>query len=375
MKLIYISNSRIPTEKAHGYQICKMCEEFSRLGLEVELIVPKRKNYIKEDVFKYYSLRKNFKVNYLKVFDFLPFDKFLLKKAFYLNSFLFLMRSFFLKINKKAILYTRSPEIAWLFKLRGYKIFFEAHTYPESKNFIFKLFLKNIKIISITHGLKKVFVKNGFDEKNILVASDAVDLEKFNIDISKKEARKKLDLPLDKKIIMYTGSFSVWGWKGIDLILDISKKFNKDFLFVLVGGNKKEVDVLNNKFKDSNLIAIEKVLHKKIPFYLKSADLLLLPNKKGDIISEKYTSPLKLFEYMAGKRPIVASDLPSIREVLNKENCLFHRSDDAYDLAKKIKYLLANKEMADRLAKQAFLDVKKYTWQKRAENIINFIRK
>jgi glycosyltransferase involved in cell wall biosynthesis len=285
------------------------------------------------------------------------------------------MRSFFLKINKKAILYTRSPEIAWLFKLRGYKIFFEAHTYPESKNFIFKLFLKNIKIISITHGLKKVFVKNGFDEKNILVASDAVDLEKFNIDISKKEARKKLDLPLDKKIIMYTGSFSVWGWKGIDLILDISKKFNKDFLFVLVGGNKKEVDVLNNKFKDSNLIAIEKVLHKKIPFYLKSADLLLLPNKKGDIISEKYTSPLKLFEYMAGKRPIVASDLPSIREVLNKENCLFHRSDDAYDLAKKIKYLLANKEMADRLAKQAFLDVKKYTWQKRAENIINFIRK
>jgi glycosyltransferase involved in cell wall biosynthesis len=352
-----------------------MCEEFSRLGLEVELIVPKRKNYIKEDVFKYYSLRKNFKVNYLKVFDFLPFDKFLLKKAFYLNSFLFLMRSFFLKINKKAILYTRSPEIAWLFKLRGYKIFFEAHTYPESKNFIFKLFLKNIKIISITHGLKKVFVKNGFDEKNILVASDAVDLDKLNIDVSKKEARKKLDLPLDKKIIMYTGSFSVWGWKGIDLILDISKKFNKDFLFVLVGGNKKEVDVLNNKFKDSNLIAIEKVLHKKIPFYLKSADLLLLPNKKGDVISEKYTSPLKLFEYMASGNPIIASNLSSIREIIGEENAFLFKPNDREDLVLRIKEVFENKEEAIKRAGKAFLDVKKYTWKKRAENIINFIRK
>ena len=41
MKIKYITNARIPTEKAHGYQICKMCEEFGRVGVEVELIEKK----------------------------------------------------------------------------------------------------------------------------------------------------------------------------------------------------------------------------------------------------------------------------------------------------------------------------------------------
>ena len=50
MKLIYIANSRIPTEKAHGFQIAKMCESFSRAGAETELWLPSRINTIKENI-------------------------------------------------------------------------------------------------------------------------------------------------------------------------------------------------------------------------------------------------------------------------------------------------------------------------------------
>ena len=57
MKILYIANARIPTEKAHGFQICKMCEQLSLQGAEVELIVPKRKNKITQDVFQYYDLK------------------------------------------------------------------------------------------------------------------------------------------------------------------------------------------------------------------------------------------------------------------------------------------------------------------------------
>ena len=60
-KLIYILDSRMPTEKAYGYQSSKMCEQFANLGVAVELWSPKRKNHITEDIFSFYNLKNNFK--------------------------------------------------------------------------------------------------------------------------------------------------------------------------------------------------------------------------------------------------------------------------------------------------------------------------
>ena len=62
MKILYIANARMPTEKAHGIQIMKTCEAFAELGHEVELILPWRFNPIKEDIFEYYNVKKNFKI-------------------------------------------------------------------------------------------------------------------------------------------------------------------------------------------------------------------------------------------------------------------------------------------------------------------------
>ena len=67
---------------------------------------------------------------------------------------------------------------------------------------------------------------------------------------------------------------------------------------------------------------------------MKSADILVIPNKQGDKASEEYTSPLKLFEYMASHRPIISSDLPSLREILTEKEALFFKPDSPGDLAK-----------------------------------------
>ena len=55
-KLIYISNARLPTEKAHGYQISQMCQGFIKLGLNVRLLSPKRKTEITQSLKDYYNL-------------------------------------------------------------------------------------------------------------------------------------------------------------------------------------------------------------------------------------------------------------------------------------------------------------------------------
>ena len=77
---------------------------------------------------------------------------------------------------------------------------------------------------------------------------------------------------------------------------------------------------------------------------------------------------------MASGVPIIASDLPSIREVLDKNNASFFESDSPQDLAENIKKLLENVDFANNLSEQAKKDVLKYTWQKRAEAILNFIQ-
>jgi len=374
-KLIYITNARIPTEKAHGYQICKMCEEFSNVGQEVELVVPKRNNNIKDDLFSYYSLKNNFKVRYISSFDFFKWEKILGKYSFYLQSLFFLLNIFISKFQKDAILYTRSPEIAWVCSYKG-KTIYEAHSWPESKIGLLNFFLKKVyKIVVISNGLKDEFINNGYKEENILVAPDGVDIEKFDISISKEEARKKLNLPQDKKIAMYTGH--LYKWKGVQTLADAAKLLPDDYIIYFVGGTKRDREkfIIKNKelIDKGKIVSVLHQPHNQIPTWLKTADILVLPNSGKEKISSKYTSPLKLFEYMVSKRLMVASSLPSFKEILGNNCCIFFTADDSIDLANKIKTAANSSLNFDNVVGSAYLKTKEYTWKKRANRIINFI--
>jgi glycosyltransferase involved in cell wall biosynthesis len=102
---------------------------------------------------------------------------------------------------------------------------------------------------------------------------------------------------------------------------------------------------------------------------LAQAEILVLPNT-GTKVSARYTSPLKLFEYLAAGKPIIASDLPALREVLRQEeNCLLTPPGDARALADAIKRLAADPALSERLARQAFADADQYTWDRRAARL------
>ncbi len=92
------------------------------------------------------------------------------------------------------------------------------------------------------------------------------------------------------------------------------------------------------------------------------------------LMSRYFTSPLKLFDYMAAGVPIVASDLPALREVLvDGENALLVPPGGPRALAHAISRLLADPLLADRLRGRAFQDVRAYTWDRRAERIIEAV--
>jgi len=144
----------------------------------------------------------------------------------------------------------------------------------------------------------------------------------------------------------------------------------------LVGGT--EGDVLKIKKQTSenkNIIVVGSRPHSEIPYWQKSADVLVLPNTAKEDISKYYTSPMKLFEYMASGNSIVASDLPSIREVLNKDNSVLVEPDNPKKLAEGMNKVLGDFNFADKISKQALEDVKNYTWGERVKNILDFIKR
>lgn len=377
MSLIYLANIRIPTEKAHGIQTMKMCEGFGLLEnqgerLEVELLVPRRFNKIKEDPFDYYAVKRIFKIKKLPCLDLIPLGIPFL--GFWLQSITFSISVFFYLIFKKTdIIYSRDLLPLFLLYFLRRKIIYEAHYLP--KNFwLYQWLLKGLKgLVVITQKLKEFYQNKGIQAEKILVAPDGVDLEQFQIKESREECRRKLNLPLDKKIILYTGHFYLW--KGTLVLAEAAKFLAGDCLVVFVGGTEKENEKFRIRTKEfNNILIVRYQPHKEIPYWLRAADVLVLPNSGKQKISQFYTSPLKLFEYMASQKPIIASDLPSIREILNTNNSFLIKPDDPIMLAKKIDYVLENYALAIEKAKRAFQDAEKYTWNKRAGKIINFFK-
>ena len=141
-----------------------------------------------------------------------------------------------------------------------------------------------------------------------------------------------------------------------------------------MGGTDYDIQKFKQKTKYLNNILI--FCHKpydQIPSLLKAADILVLPNSAKEEISNRYTSPLKLFEYMASGRPIVASSLPSITEILNSKNAVLVKPDDVRSLMEGVIKLLDDSLFGFELAKKGLEDVQDYTWQNRAVLVLNFL--
>jgi glycosyltransferase involved in cell wall biosynthesis len=274
---------------------------------------------------------------------------------------------------KDTIIYTRDY-LGAIFATVGFKVIYECHYLPERGSKLFWYLAKLAeKQVVISEDLKKAFARAGVEEKDILVAPDGVDLAKFDIELSKEKARQKLNLPLNKNIIVYTGH--LYSWKGADILAQAAGQLDNTIAY-FIGGISSDIESFKEKYadliKEGKIQVVGHKPQKEIPVWLKAADALVLPNTGKEKISKYYTSPLKLFEYMASQRPIIASRLPSLTTVLNDSNCVFFRPDDANDLVKKINQVLADAMLSKRISDRAYQEVGEYSWERRAEKILEF---
>jgi glycosyltransferase involved in cell wall biosynthesis len=166
----------------------------------------------------------------------------------------------------------------------------------------------------------------------------------------------------------------LYPWKGVDLIVEAVAAL-PDTHGLIVGGHSQEADLARVRALAERLSCSDRVTFTgllppaSVAARLREADVLVLPNPSS-ALARDFTSPLKLFEYMAAGRPIVASDLPSIREVLSDgRNAVLVEPGNAQALTAGIRKIKEDAALGERLARQALEDVRDFTWARRAERL------
>lgn len=367
-KLFYVANIRMPTERAHGIQIMEMCKAFTEHGYEVELVVPNRKTDIKDDPFVFYDIEPKFRIKKLWCLDLVRFGR----VGFWIQSLTFAQSVVLYTLMESGLFFTRDALIAVYLGLAGKRTAWEAHM--GHTNILIRLVIRlRMRVVVITEALKELYENLGANSSRILVAPDGADIDRFDIHLSNQEARQQLNLPQDKKIVLYKGSLEAW--KGAGTLAEAARYTKtQDIQFVFIGGKPNDVEAFKKEFADiPNLSILGNRPRKETPIYQKAADILVIPNSAKEDISKLYTSPMKLFGYMAGGVPIVASDLPSLREILSEQYAHFFTPDDAGSLASCIDNVFSNYDEAQGKAKDSLEKVREYSWAKRAQNIITFI--
>lgn len=370
-EIFYIANVRIPTEKAHGIQIMKTCEAMAKNGAKVTLVVPRRLNKIKADPFVYYGVKRNFSIVKVPTIDLVSFGRigFLIETIIFSELAVWFIR---LKKIKNKVIYSRDAWPILNVTLLGWKTFWEAHMGSES--FMTKTVLRHVSgIVVISEGLKNLYLGLGANPEKIFASPDAVDLSDFLVEIDQNEIRTRLGIPVGKKVAMYVGLFDKW--KGYETLLEASKLIqSEEIVVVMVGGRDEQIAQL--KLEYPYVVFAGYRNYTELPENQKVADVLVIPNSAKYPISKLYTSPLKLFAHMASGVPIIASDLPSIREVVDENEARFFTPDDPADLAKKIKEVCFDDgKTAVEMAENALKKVEMYTWDNRAVGILRFIKK
>ena len=361
MKMLYLADIRLPTEKAHGLQIMKTCEAFASAGHKVTLVVPWRRNALSDDPFEYYQCKNNFRIVRIFSID-VPLGKF----GYLLERFVFAVSaSLYVALHRSDIVYSREAFIFALMNVPWVRFVWESHT-GEWDWAARATARAAFRVVVLTHAAKNWYVGKGIDARKLVVAPDGIDLAQFAHPESKSAARTRLGLPQDKKIALYIGR--VDGWKGIETFAEAAK-LAPEILFVAIGGEREQVEAFRTHYPTVTWLGYRP--YAQLANNQAAADCLVLPNTAKDQISLIFTSPLKLFTYMASLRPIVASDVPSIREVLDDSSCYFVTPDSPESLAQGIQNALTDDSESRARAERALAKVRAYSWDERVRAILH----
>jgi glycosyltransferase involved in cell wall biosynthesis len=224
--------------------------------------------------------------------------------------------------------------------------------------------------VTITKALADDLAARYGPRPNVFVVPDGAALDR-----APREARPDPFAAIDPSPVCVAGyAGHLYPWKGVDVLVR-ALAIATGVRGLIVGGHPGErdrarIDALVGQLGLGDRVDITGLVPvRDVRTHLQRASILVLPNS-GSAISERYTSPLKLFEYLTLGRPIVASDLPAVREVLTHERtALLVPPDDPAALARALERLAGDATLAATLGRAAHALASHYTWAQRARRL------
>jgi len=375
MKLAIIGSAKIPSRSANSIQIMKMAQAYKKLGHEIKLYLPAISDPATwKSLAEHYGLSTRFDIKYL------PSNRFLRGYDFALQCVRQVQR------DGLQLIHTRHPQSAAWASDFGIPTIFELHDLPSGAlgPRLLRLFHSGSggrSLVVITQALAKALeIKYRYLKNSDLmqVHPDGIDIERYLNLPASSAARLQLKLE-DTFTVGYTGH--LYEGRGINMILALAKALPA-INFLLVGGRAMDIDRYRMKSAEKNLKNVKFagfVANAELPLYQAASDILLMPyqakvsaSSGGDIAS--FLSPMKMFEYLAAERSILASDLSVFSEILNEQNAWRLPAQDIEAWISAIQRLEKDSKLRQSYAKAAGKSAQAYTWEKRAEAILKDIR-
>ena len=368
-KFFYIAEFNLPSTSAYSIHVLKICDSFSNFFNSTLLIVPYiDKSYNFKKIKNNYNLKNNFFITSMFRDNRMNF---FLRIIFSLKV---VSKLFKYKNNKDVLIYSRSIISSILLSFFQIKNYLEIHHDLKGlTKFLFfitniYIFRRNIKFILLHRNLLNAVpsLKN-----NYIILDDGVDIKDFDLYKKKNLNNKRNDT------CAYFGSLSKG--KGLEIIFSIAERIN-DINFDIYTDITLLNKTLINKFE--NVKFFNYVSYSKVPLLMSKYDVVLMPYqdrvaaRSNNLEISKFMSPLKLFDYLASCKIIIASDLKVYSHILrNNFNSILINHNNIDLWCKKIKQVFKSRSKFYYMKINAYNTAAKYTWDKRVLCIISFSKK
>lgn len=368
MKIAFCPSAGVPSRSAESIFVVKMCEALAKPGHEVTLFSPNTPDRDRSiaDVYKHYGVEPSFAIEPV-IFPPVP-----LRRA--ISALVIVIKARHRKID---LFYTRSIYACFLSLQLGLRSVFEIHSPIGTPGTFDSQLLtrvvghKNLaRIVVITKALKHYLEENyPIPTGTIMVVPDSADVPTTDERLERKEPSRLQ--------VGYIGH--LYPGRGIDVIAELAKR-RPAMDFHCVGGMESDIEYWRTKMGEVDNFH----LHGYVPFsetekFRLSCDVLMAPYMRkvsiygnDDTDTAAWMSPMKVFEYMAARKPIVTSNLPAIREVLTHEkDSILCNPDNVDEWEAALVRLQQDTAFSERIATRAYETfLSSYTWEARAERVL-----